>query len=183
MQKNPIPMEWYVATLAALTVPLFVYGKIPIVGDLRHLGRLLPDRSDLREHEEALPDPDRRHYFRCYLFRVGLYARPNHGHGGAAQQHPRIRDDAGPALSCTDSGLWVGSGDILRLRLFRGSCPGRAGKHDTGAVRALDIRDHGAAAGTADGLGQRGAILAARSSAETAPESVAVPAEDLTSTS
>jgi len=30
MQKNPIPMEWYVATLGALTVPLFVYGKIPI---------------------------------------------------------------------------------------------------------------------------------------------------------
>jgi hypothetical protein len=30
MQKNPIPMEWFVATLGALTVPLFVYAKVPI---------------------------------------------------------------------------------------------------------------------------------------------------------
>ncbi|MGH9646421.1 MAG: DUF1097 domain-containing protein [Bryobacteraceae bacterium] len=30
MQKNVIPMEWFVATLAALTIPLFVFGKLPI---------------------------------------------------------------------------------------------------------------------------------------------------------
>ena len=30
MQKNLIPMEWFVATLAALTIPLFVYAKLPI---------------------------------------------------------------------------------------------------------------------------------------------------------
>src|SRR5271155_238044 len=30
MRKNPIPMEWFVAALGALTVPLFVYGKVPI---------------------------------------------------------------------------------------------------------------------------------------------------------
>ncbi len=29
MQKNPIPMEWYIAVLAALTVPLAVYAKVP----------------------------------------------------------------------------------------------------------------------------------------------------------
>jgi hypothetical protein len=30
MQKNPIPMEWFIATLAALTIPLFVYLKVPV---------------------------------------------------------------------------------------------------------------------------------------------------------
>jgi Protein of unknown function (DUF1097) len=30
MQKNPIPMEWFIAILAALTVPLSVYGKLPM---------------------------------------------------------------------------------------------------------------------------------------------------------
>ena len=29
MRKNPIPMEWYIAGLAALTVPLAVYTKVP----------------------------------------------------------------------------------------------------------------------------------------------------------
>ncbi len=30
MQKNPIPMEWFIAILAALTVPLSVYAKLPM---------------------------------------------------------------------------------------------------------------------------------------------------------
>jgi len=30
MQKNPIPMEWYIAFLAALTVPLSVYANLPM---------------------------------------------------------------------------------------------------------------------------------------------------------
>ena len=30
MPRNPIPMEWYIATLAALTIPLFVCANIPI---------------------------------------------------------------------------------------------------------------------------------------------------------
>jgi len=30
MQKNPIPMEWFVAALAALTIPLFVLAKVPV---------------------------------------------------------------------------------------------------------------------------------------------------------
>lgn len=30
MRKNPIPMEWFVSILAALTIPLFVYAKLPI---------------------------------------------------------------------------------------------------------------------------------------------------------
>ena len=30
MQKNLIPLEWVCATLAALTIPLFIYAKLPI---------------------------------------------------------------------------------------------------------------------------------------------------------
>lgn len=30
MQKNFIPMEWFVATLAALTIPLFVLANVPV---------------------------------------------------------------------------------------------------------------------------------------------------------
>lgn len=30
MQKNPIPMEWLIAALAALTIPLFVFAKVPV---------------------------------------------------------------------------------------------------------------------------------------------------------
>ncbi len=30
MQKNLIPMEWFVATLAALTIPLFVLANVPV---------------------------------------------------------------------------------------------------------------------------------------------------------
>jgi hypothetical protein len=30
MQKNFIPMEWFIATLAALTIPLFVLGNVPV---------------------------------------------------------------------------------------------------------------------------------------------------------
>ncbi|HTQ24186.1 MAG TPA: hypothetical protein VMI09_05775, partial [Candidatus Binataceae bacterium] len=30
MPRNPIPMEWYIATLAALTIPLFVCANIPV---------------------------------------------------------------------------------------------------------------------------------------------------------
>ena len=30
MQRNPIPMEWYIATLAALSVPLSVYTNLPM---------------------------------------------------------------------------------------------------------------------------------------------------------
>jgi hypothetical protein len=30
MQKNPIPMEWFIAVLAALTVPLSVYAGLPM---------------------------------------------------------------------------------------------------------------------------------------------------------
>ena len=30
MQKNFIPMEWFIAILAALTVPLSVYTKLPM---------------------------------------------------------------------------------------------------------------------------------------------------------
>jgi Protein of unknown function (DUF1097) len=30
MPRNPIPMEWYIATLAAFTIPLFVCANIPV---------------------------------------------------------------------------------------------------------------------------------------------------------
>lgn len=30
MRKNPVPMEWYIAILAALTVPLSVYTRLPM---------------------------------------------------------------------------------------------------------------------------------------------------------
>ena len=30
MQRNPIPMEWYIAVLAALTIPFSIYTELPI---------------------------------------------------------------------------------------------------------------------------------------------------------
>ena len=127
MQKNLIPMEWFIATLAALTIPLFVLANVPVWATyVTWAGAFLvgPNEAIRKLYPTLIVGTISGAIFFMLALTIdpiiGLVALPN--------SLIAFGDDARPALPCADSGVCAGSGDLFRLRLFRGSRARSAGE-------------------------------------------------------